>query len=79
METSRRPIAAREGNETMDLAHAFAAAGLAARRTERRHRTTEAEIRAAHARVTARRAALVATPAPRDYAERGRHAAPRPA
>ena len=72
----------------MSLAAAFAAGHLAARTTDRRFRATEAEIAAAHERVTARRSALVgvaapaapaAVPARRTYTERGRHAAPRPA
>lgn len=67
----------------MHLAAAFAAGHLAARATDRRFRTTETEISEAHERVARRRAAIVAAqPAPvarRDYAERGRHAAPRPA
>ncbi|MFB6611869.1 hypothetical protein ACFCVO_16190 [Agromyces sp. NPDC056379] len=67
----------------MSLAAAFAAGHLAARATDRRFRATEAEIDAAHERVAARRRALVAVTAPaperRDYTERGRHAAPRPA
>lgn len=67
----------------MSLAAAFAAGHLAARATDRRVRATQAEIAAAHERVAARRTALVtaAAPAraPRDYTERGRHAAPRPA
>ena len=74
----------------MSLTAAFAAGHLAARATDRRFRATEAEIAAAHERVAARRSALVAVAAPdsarapaaaaqRDYTERGRHAAPRPA
>ena len=62
----------------MGLAHAFAAGGLAARHTERRFRTTEAEVREAEQRVIERRTAVVAS-ARREYTERGRHAAPRPA
>lgn len=38
----------------MDLPHAIIASGLAARATERRDRSTEAEIREAEERVTAR-------------------------
>ncbi len=63
----------------MDLAHAIAAGGLSARTTERRFTTTEAEIREAEQRVIARRTAAVAASARREYPERGRHAAPRPA
>lgn len=63
----------------MDLAHAIAASGLAGRRTERRFRTTEAEIHEAELRVAARRAAVVEASARREYTDRGRHAAPRPA
>lgn len=63
----------------MDLAHAVAAGGLAARRTDRRIRTTEAEVREAEQRVAARRAALVGSSIRREYPDRGRHAAPRPA
>ena len=63
----------------MSLAHAFASAGLAARRTDRRTTATEAEVREAERRVIERRAGLVAASATRTYAERGRHAAPRPA
>ncbi len=63
----------------MSLAHAFAAGGLAARHTERRFRTTEAEIREAEQRVIERRSAAVEASARREYTERGRHAAPRPA
>lgn len=67
------------GNETMSLAHVFAAGGLAARHADRRFRTTEAEIREAEQRVIERRTAVVVTSARREYPERGRHAAPRPA
>jgi len=63
----------------MDLALAIAAGGLAARRTERRFVTTEDEIRAAERRVGERRTAAVAASGRREYTERGRHAAPRPA
>ena len=63
----------------MSLAHAFAAGGLAARHDDRRFRTTEAEIREAEQRVIERRTAVVVTGARREYPERGRHAAPRPA
>jgi len=77
---SSQPLdAARWGNETMSLARAFAAGGLAARHTERRFRTTEAEIREAEERVVERRTAVVVASARREYTERGRHAAPRPA
>ncbi|MEF3405749.1 hypothetical protein [Agromyces sp. CCNWLW203] len=74
----------------MSLAAAFTAGHLAARATERRFRSTEVEIAAAHERVVARRTAaapllaptLAPTPTPtptrRVYTERGRHAAPRP-
>jgi hypothetical protein len=71
--------AARMGDGTMSLARAFAAGGLAARRSDRRFRTTEAEIRDAERRVVERRSAAVVTPVRREYTERGRHAAPRPA
>jgi hypothetical protein len=75
-----RPVeAARMGNETMSLAHAFTAGGLAARHADRRFRTTEAEIREAEQRVIERRTAVVVASARREYPERGRHAAPRPA
>ncbi|SIO21245.1 hypothetical protein [Agromyces cerinus] len=65
----------------MSLAAAFAAGHHSARATDRRFRATESEIREAHERVTARRTAIVAAPSPtrREYTERGRHAAPRPA
>jgi hypothetical protein len=63
----------------MDLAHALALGGLAARRTERRFRTDDAEVRAAEQRVLARRSARAAASARREFTERGRHAAPRPA
>ena len=63
----------------MSLAAAFAAGHLAARATERRFRSTESEIAAAHERIVARRTGAATVPAPRLYAERGRHAAPRPA
>jgi len=76
---SSQPLdAARWGNDTMGLAHAFAAGGLAARHTERRFRTTEAEVREAEQRVIERRTAVVVASARREYTERGRHAAPRP-
>lgn len=63
----------------MDLAHALAAGGIAARRTERRFRADEEEVRAAEQRVLARRSARAAASARREFTERGRHAAPRPA
>lgn len=63
----------------MDLAHALALGGLAARRTERRFRADDAEVRAAEQRVLARRSAGAAASARREFTERGRHAAPRPA
>jgi hypothetical protein len=63
----------------MDLAHAIAAGGLAARVTHRRFTGSEAEVREAEQRVIARRAAAVAASGGRVYTERGRHAAPRPA
>ena len=69
----------------MSLAAAFTAGHFAARATERRFRSTEVEIAAAHERVVARRIAAAPLPAPtptptrRVYTERGRHAAPRPA
>ncbi|WP_026482538.1 hypothetical protein [Agromyces subbeticus] len=73
----------------MSLAAAFATGRLAARATDRRfgpgrdHREAERrelEVREAELRVLARRSP-VAPPvaARRDYTERGRHAAPRPA
>ncbi|MFF2277343.1 hypothetical protein [Agromyces sp. NPDC058126] len=82
--STRGPLAGIAGidrwNGTMHLAAAFAAGHLAARATDRRFRTTETEIREAQERVAARRAELVAAQsARRGYAERGRHAAPRPA
>jgi len=67
-----------ETNGTMDLAHAIAAGGLAARRTDRRFTTTEEEIRAAELRVLERRMAAVAASGRREYTQGGRHAAPRP-
>jgi hypothetical protein len=63
----------------MDLAHAFAAGALSARRADRRSRATEAEIRDAERRVAARREAAVVTSTHRGYDERGRHAARQPA
>ena len=63
----------------MDLAHAIAAGALSARSTERRFRTTEAEVAEAERRAIARRTAAVEAAAPREYTERGRHAVPRPA
>ena len=72
----------------MDLAHAIAAGGLAARRTARRSAAGDAEVREAERRVFERRRAAVASGADaasgagsrrREYPERGRHAAPRPA
>jgi hypothetical protein len=63
----------------MDLAHALALGGLAARRTERRFRADDAEVRAAERRVLERRSARAAASARRELTERGRHAAPRPA
>ncbi|WP_022890638.1 hypothetical protein [Agromyces italicus] len=65
----------------MHLAAALAAGRLAARAADRRFRAPEleTEIREAHERVIARRVAPVAAPSRRDYPERGRHAAPRPA
>jgi hypothetical protein len=74
----------------MDLAHAIAAGGLAARLTDRRFTGGDAEVREAEQRVIARRAAAVAASGQasgaasgkasgnREYPERGRHAAPRP-
>jgi hypothetical protein len=61
----------------MDLVHALAAGGLAARATDRRFTTDEGEVRAAERRAVARREALVAARRP-EYSERGRHVAPRP-
>lgn len=63
----------------MDLAHAFVAQVVAARATDRRFTATEAEIRDAERRVAARRTTAVAASGSRQYSERGRHAAPRPA
>lgn len=63
----------------MSIAHAVAAAGLAAFASNRQHKATETEIRAAERRVIERRAATHAESGRREYTERGRHAAPRPA
>ena len=63
----------------MSIAHAIAAAGLAALATDRLHRATETEIRAAEQRVIERRTAAAGASGRREYTERGRHAAPRPA
>lgn len=73
----------------MDLAHAIAAGGLAARLTGRRFTASDTEVREAERRVFERRRASVAAGAAdaasadgsrrREYPERGRHAAPRPA
>lgn len=63
----------------MDLAHAFTAGVLAARRTDRRARADETEVNAAEQRVLARRSARLAASARPEPTERGRHAAPRPA
>jgi hypothetical protein len=78
-----------EGNGTMHFAHAIAAGGFAARLTERRFIASDAEVRQAEQRVIARRAAAASGAVPvaasgaaharREYQERGRHAAPRPA
>ena len=76
--TAVEPAATR-GEPTMDLPHAIIAGGLAARATDRRFRTTEAEIRAAEQRVAARRAALVEASDRRVRFGSGRHAAPPPA
>lgn len=73
------PRRAEGNNGTMHLAHAIAAGALSARTTDRRFRATEAEIREAERRVVERRRAAVAASAAREYTERGRHAAPRPA
>ena len=63
----------------MDLAHAIALGGLAARRTDRRFRSGDEEVRAAEERALARRSARAAASARPELTERGRHAAPRPA
>jgi len=63
----------------MSIAHAVAAAGLAALATDRLHKATETEIRAAERRVIERRTQAEAASGRRAYTERGRHAAPRPA
>lgn len=63
----------------MHLAHALALGGLAARRTERRVRADDDEVRAAQQRALERRSARAAASARHEYTERGRHAAPRPA
>ena len=73
------PGRAHEGNGPMDIAHAIATGVRAARRSERRFAVAEAEIRAAERRVVERRTAAVAASGRREYTERGRHAAPRPA
>jgi hypothetical protein len=63
----------------MDLAHAIAAGGLAARATDRRSAADETEVADARDRAIARRTAA-ATVARVEYRERGRHVAPpRPA
>jgi hypothetical protein len=63
----------------MTIAHAIAAAGLAALATDRASKATEVEVREAERRVIQRRSAAVAASDRRTYTERGRHAAPRPA
>ena len=68
----------------MDLVHALAAGGLAARATDRRFggRRQVREPSAARPRraaLVARREAVAAASTGREYTERGRHAAPRPA
>lgn len=60
----------------MDLAHAIAAGGLAARATDRRHRADETETSEARERAIARRSAAVQASTRVEYRERGRHAAP---
>lgn len=63
----------------MDLAHAIAAGGLAARAARRRFATDETEVAEARQRAIARRTAAAEATARVEYRERGRHAAPRPA
>jgi hypothetical protein len=63
----------------MHLAHVIATGVRAARRTERRFTAIETEVRAAERRVVERRAAAAAASGSREYTERGRHAASRPA
>jgi hypothetical protein len=76
----------------MDLAHAFVAQRLASRTADRRYSTTDAEVRSVAERVLARRRAAASIAGHdggrgilrvgsggREYPERGRHAAPRPA
>lgn len=60
----------------MDLAHAIVAGGLAARATDRRHRSHETEVSEARERAIARRSAAVQASTRVEYRERGRHAAP---
>jgi hypothetical protein len=67
------------GTTTMRIAHAIAVAGLAALATDRIHTATETEIRAAEQRVVERRTPDAVPSGRREYTERGRHAAPRPA
>jgi hypothetical protein len=73
------PHAAAPKGLAMDLAHALAVGGLAARRTERRFRADHEEVLAAERRVVERLTARAAASARREFTERGRHAAPRPA
>lgn len=61
---------------TMDLAHAIAAGGLAARATDRRRRADETEVAEARERAIARRSAAMRASTRVEYRERGRHAAP---
>jgi len=62
----------------MDLSFAIGAGRVSARVTDRRRATTEAAVREAERRVL-ERATATATAPRREYTERGRHAAPRPA
>lgn len=76
----------------MDLAHALIAQRLASRTADRRLSTTDAEVRTVAERALARRRAAASAAGRdgirgirgigsggREYPERGRHAAPRPA
>ena len=63
----------------MVIAHAIAATGRTARTAERHFTAIETEIRAAERRVVERRTTGAAASGSREYTERGRHAAPRPA
>jgi hypothetical protein len=63
----------------MNLAAAVFAGHLAARATDRRFRTTEAEIQSAQERAVSRRTARITAAARHDHPVRGRHLAPRTA